>query len=477
MRLSAEPILSIGRLDGPDEYLFAGINAGARLADGSVVVSDRQQHRVQRFSAEGEHLWSRGREGEGPGEFRYVRIAEGCASEEAIVVYDIWTDRVYVYDGNGDLLNEYRFQYNGLPLSDFGCAPGGRLGFTGSSVRMGEESLEPGDLYRELVSLGSAELGDTATTTLRERIPGGEQGYLGPGDAMPGSIWYHDVLFATTDEGVWLGTTDDYEVELIDWTGETIRRIRWEGPDLAVTPQDIDRYRDALEERYRDDDDPNWRARSEHHWESEIDYEVELIDWTGATIRRGGPIRWEGPDLAVTWMFRVRIGRPIPGRPRGIATDGTDDDDPNWRARFESTWDWESEIVPDVFPAYERLLVGDDGMLCVHDYTRPGDRSEWFAFDAEGRWIRSLVLPPRTRLLDIGPDWALVRTVDDMDVQRVQVRGLVEGGRGLRRPIPARNAVCPPFRDKSGRQRDVSAESWDEDHIRSTWIQNVTRNN
>ena len=405
VRLSAEPVLSIGMLDGPDEYLFAGINAGARLADGSVVVSDRQQHRVQRFSAEGEHLWSRGREGEGPGEFRYVRIAEGCASEEAIVVYDIRTDRVYVYDGNGDLLNEYRFQYNGLPLSDFGCAPGGRLGFTGSSVRMGEEGLEPGDLYRELVSLGSAELGDTATTTLRERIPGGEQGYLGPGDAMPGSIWYHDVLFATTDEGVWLGTTDDYEVELIDWTGETIRRIRWEGPDLAVTPQDIDRYRDALEERYRDDDDPNWRAR------------------------------------------------------------------------FESTWDWESEIVPDVFPAYERLLVGDDGMLWVHDYTRPGDRSEWFAFDAEGRWIRSLVLPPRTRLLDIGPDWALVRTVDDMDVQRVQVRGLVEGGRGLRRPIPARNAVCPPFRDKSGRQRDGSAESWDEDHIRSTWIQNVTRNN
>ena len=93
-----------------------------------------------------------------------------------------------------------------------------------------------------------------------------------------------------------------------------------------------------------------------------------------------------------------------------------DDDDPNWRARFESTWDWESEIVPD------------DGVLWVQDYIRPGERGEWFAFDPAGRWVRSLVLPPRTRLLDIGPDWALVRTVDDLDVQRVQVRGLVEGG-------------------------------------------------
>ena len=353
--LSAEPVLSIGRLDGPDEYLFAGINAGARLADGSVVVSDRQQYRVQRFSAEGEHLWSRGREGEGPGEFEYVRIAEGCASEESIVVYDIWTDRVYVFDGEGNLVDEYRFLYNGLPLRDFGCAPSGRLAFMGSSVGIGEEGVEPGELYRELVSLGSAELGDTATTTLRERIPHSEQRLLGPGDAMPGSTWPHDVVFAATDDGVWLGTSEDYEVELIDWTGATIRRIRWEGPDLAVTRQDVDRYRDALEERYRDDDDPNWRAR------------------------------------------------------------------------FESTWDWESEIVPDVFPAYQRLLVGDDGVLWVQDYIRPGDRSEWFAFDPDGRWVRSLVLPPRTRLLDIGPDWALVRTVDDLDVQRVQVRGLVEG--------------------------------------------------
>ena len=354
LRLSAEPMLSIGMLDGPDEYLFGGINAGALLADVSVVVSDRQHFRVQRFSAGGEHLWSRGRAGEGPGEFEYVRIAKGCASEESIVVYDIRTTRVYVYDGEGNLVDEYQFRYNGLPLRDFACAPGGRLGFMGSSVGMGEEGVEPGELFRALLSLGTGELGTTATTTLRERIPGREKRLLGPGDAMPGSTWTHDVVLAATDEGLWLGTSEDYEVELIDWTGATIRRIRWEGPDLAVTQRDVDRYRDALEESYRDDDDPNWRAR------------------------------------------------------------------------FESTWDWESEIVPDVFPAYHRLLVGDDGVLWVQDYIRPGDRSEWFGFDEGGRWVRTLVLPARTYLLDVGPDWALVRTLDDLGVQRVEVRGVVQ---------------------------------------------------
>lgn len=112
VRLSGEPTLAVGRLDGPTEYLFADINAGALLADGSMVVSDGQLFRVQRFSAEGEHLWSRGSEGEGPGEFEYVQIAEGCANAESIIVYDIWTTRVYVYDGEGNLVDEYRLLYN-----------------------------------------------------------------------------------------------------------------------------------------------------------------------------------------------------------------------------------------------------------------------------------------------------------------------------------------------------------------------------
>ncbi len=354
IRLSAEPVLSVGRLDGPDEYLFGRISGGARLADGSVVVSDQQQFRIQRFSADGEHLWSRGRAGEGPGEFRNVQIVDGCSSEDSIVVYDIWLARLHQYDWEGNLVDEYRFLYNGLPLRDFVCAPNGRLAFTGNSLGMGEEEVEPGEVHRVLLSLGFAETGHTAATTLRERIPGREQRSLGGGDAMPGSIWTHDIALAAGNDGTWLGTSDDCEVELIDWTGSTIRRIRWEGPDLAVAREDVDRYRDALEASYRDDDDPDWRAR------------------------------------------------------------------------FESRWEWESEIVPAVFPAYQRIMIGDDGELWVHDYIRPGERSEWFGFDDDGRWVRTLVLPARTGLLDIGGDWALVTTRDELGVQRVEVRGLVQ---------------------------------------------------
>ena len=200
------------------------------------VLSDRMNFRIQRFGADGEHLWSRGREGEGPGEFENVQIVHGCVSADRIVVYDIWNPRVSVFNDEGDLVDDHRLLYNGLPIRRFGCAPNGRLGFTGYSDQT-VEGLASEELYRELMTLGWVELGDTAATTVRQRIPGSEARYLGPGDAMPGSIWAHNVAIAAATEGIWFGSSEDYEVELIGWTGETIRRIRWQGPDLNVTPE------------------------------------------------------------------------------------------------------------------------------------------------------------------------------------------------------------------------------------------------
>ena len=355
IRLSEEPILSIGLREGPDEYLFAEISGGARLADGSVIVSDQGAHRIQKFNSEGEHLWSQGQEGEGPGDFRNVQLLNGCTDADMVAAYDVRNVRVTTLDGDGDLALDYPFRFDGLPPNEIGCGPGGRLVFTGSGTTGADSTRAAEEIYRFRLSLAFAEPGASSVTILREEVPAGEQLYLGsPGMYAPGSIWWHEAVFAATDDGVWLGTGDDYEVEFVDWTGTTTRRIRWEGPDLAVTQEDIDQYRESLQERYR---------------------------------RRGNS---------------------------------------DWRAQFESYWEWESKLVPSTFPAYHGLLLGDDGVLWIHDYVRPGERGEWYAFDPDGRWARSLILPPRTELLDIGPDWALVRTLDEQDVQRLAVHILVE---------------------------------------------------
>ena len=59
---------------------------------------------------------------------------------------------------------------------------------------------------------------------------------------------------------------DSHEIEFIDWTGATTRRIQWTGPDLEVTPGHIDLYRENLYEWYEERQQPDWQRRFEELW-------------------------------------------------------------------------------------------------------------------------------------------------------------------------------------------------------------------
>ena len=63
------PEMTIGRLDGPEEYLFGNIRSIAVAGDGAVYVLDLQAQHVRVFDSLGVYVETLGRRGEGPGEF------------------------------------------------------------------------------------------------------------------------------------------------------------------------------------------------------------------------------------------------------------------------------------------------------------------------------------------------------------------------------------------------------------------------
>jgi len=68
-RLSPEPVLQIGAVDGDPPHLFSRITTIAPLADGRIVVADAGSRTLGWFAAEGTFLFQRGGPGQGPGEF------------------------------------------------------------------------------------------------------------------------------------------------------------------------------------------------------------------------------------------------------------------------------------------------------------------------------------------------------------------------------------------------------------------------
>ena len=102
------PEVSIGELEGPDEYLFGRIGSLAVDEDRNVYVFDTQANHVRVFDATGTYLATFGREGEGPGEFsRAETIA--VLPDGRLLVRDPGNMRVQVFDPSSGEADEWEY--------------------------------------------------------------------------------------------------------------------------------------------------------------------------------------------------------------------------------------------------------------------------------------------------------------------------------------------------------------------------------
>jgi hypothetical protein len=102
-RLSAEPAVQIGEMDGRPEYQFTRIRSTLRRSDGTIVVADGGAGEIRAYDSAGAHLWTTGRPGSGPGEFEqlfWVALLPG----DSLLAYDFRPLRLSTFDPAGKYL-------------------------------------------------------------------------------------------------------------------------------------------------------------------------------------------------------------------------------------------------------------------------------------------------------------------------------------------------------------------------------------
>jgi hypothetical protein len=81
---------------------------------------------------------------------------------------------------------------------------------------------------------------------------------------------------------------------------------------------------------------------------------------------------------------------------------------------------------PEFLPAYYGFQLDAVGVLWVEEYRLPGEvGSRWNLFDREGRWLTTIELPARLRVLEIGAEHLLGVWRDELDVEYLRVYGVV----------------------------------------------------
>ncbi len=151
--VDAEPILSLGGPDAVGPELFHRVQKVLVDGTGKVWVADGQSNELRLFGSDGNHLRTRGGTGDGPGEFRRIRLL-GVFRGDSVAVWDGGLGRLSVFDPDGELGQV--LSLSGLP--------------SGESVPRGFDVFDDGTILAQipvLIPAGSIEAGQTLGDSAR----------------------------------------------------------------------------------------------------------------------------------------------------------------------------------------------------------------------------------------------------------------------------------------------------------------------
>jgi hypothetical protein len=214
-RVAPEPSVVIGEADGPEPYQLFRVRGVLRLDDGGIAVANAGTSEIKIFDASGAHRVTIGREGEGPGEFRYVDKLLPW-SGDSLAVSDGPLRRISVYSSEGVLGRTILLaNVGGWPiprglLSDGSIVLEPNTGPVGQMENYVFESNKQPILRLDPVT----ERYDTIALTLSERWVGGWR-VRGQRVAIP--MPYSGAPYmAAGPGGVYHGYSSDYQIEY--WT-------------------------------------------------------------------------------------------------------------------------------------------------------------------------------------------------------------------------------------------------------------------
>jgi len=369
-RITSEPILDIGILEGEPRYELHRPRAAIQLADGRIVVSNTGSYQIRFYDEDGQHLLDAGGEGGGPGEFRRISWM-GRLEQDSIAVFDQTQKRLSVFSSQGAFVRDVGL---GVTARDYPTI-GGRLGdgslVGGFRIRPRGPDLPEGIGRDSLILLRFDPAGELIDTVglfpnrvfdVRNRAIGARS-IRGPADVAfsPRTVW------AVGEDVLVIGNSESYELRVLDREGGIRRIIRKAHVPVLVTEED----RTGL-----------------------VDIWLEI---------HAGNLH--NPE--VQYFIKTLEDSPLPEA--FPAFDPMEMDERGWRIG-----------VP--------LLVDRENNLWVAQYRRPIETTPlWDVFDPNGYFLGTIELPDGFLLTDAGDDYVLGVWTEELDVPHVRMFGLEKG--------------------------------------------------
>lgn len=262
-RLSTEPVLRIGELEGAPEYQLELVIGAVRRSDGGIVVADAGLRALRFYDAAGRFLRSSGRQGGGPGEFEELaslRLLPG----DSLLVFDWTLRRISVFAPEGAFARSVSL----LDLPDAVFPPPQLLGrlANGSMLVAVGHSFGPGEIAGGVRADSIDYLRYSAAGVLLDTVavlPGGESFVMGGvgkvGFTTAPLLLGKNAVSGLAGGRLVVGSNRAYELGVYSLDGRLERRVRREMDPRPATAADYAAAVEAsLEGMGRE-----WRGRME----------------------------------------------------------------------------------------------------------------------------------------------------------------------------------------------------------------------
>jgi len=229
--LAAVPEVELGALNGPEEHLLFDVN-GARLVGTRIWIMNRGTRELRGYGMDGSHLVSRGREGEGPGEFKFPLGLE-VLDPDTLVVWDHQNRRISYFNISGGFLRSVQIMHAFMNPDLLALFSDGTFLFRDLWALI---PTSPGieEMSFTLLRFGQdGVLADSLGTA-----PAGQLAKVDPPPGFSPVAFSPAATFGGTPSGYWLSTTVRPELEFRDPTGKVLSRVRWDAGDRTVQPPD-----------------------------------------------------------------------------------------------------------------------------------------------------------------------------------------------------------------------------------------------
>lgn len=270
--IAEEPVLQIGRADGPGEYLLDGVTAVKRLDGGDIVLGEWTSGLLRRYDQYGVFMWQASGQGEGPGEHQRLMWL-GVLAGDSIVTWDGGLRRIQVFGPDGVIGRTMRVE---APWSDFSPATvhgvsERRLVMTFADYR---EEMPQGVVRWPGLRLATVSLDDGTVAGMID-VPGSEEEitrYPGGQWARTGYQYGKGPEFAVTTGRLAVVDTEAFSIRSVSLEDGSIRRIlRRDKPLEPVTEEHVEAYLDwmvwrnqrwgGMSEAEAESFRPSWRNR------------------------------------------------------------------------------------------------------------------------------------------------------------------------------------------------------------------------